>query len=115
MKQSYSAGEIVMVNLGELHEVGGHEQAKYRPCVVIKSFSSLELVIVLPVTSSTKLSLYTIVPLAKGVGGLVYDSHVLCHQIRTVSFDRITERIGKLENRDYLKIQAVLSDTLELG
>ncbi len=102
------------VDLGELHEVRGHEQAKHRPCVVVKSFEHLKLVVILPVTSSTKLNYYTIVTLSKGSGRLAYESYVLCHQIRTVSFDRVTERIGKLDHRDFLKIKAVLSDTLEL-
>jgi mRNA interferase MazF len=100
------------VDLGEVPEVRGHEQAKTRPCIVVKSFSNLKLAIVLPVTGSTKLSFYTIVPLAQGTGGLTKDSYVLCHQIRTISFDRVTRSVGKLDKRDFLKIQSVLSDTL---
>jgi len=103
-----------MVNLGEVSEVRGHEQAKHRPCVVIKSFPNLKLAIVLPVTSSTKLSFYTIVSLLQGAGGLTTDSYALCHQIRSISFERITSSLGRLERHDFLKIQVVLTDTLEL-
>jgi len=112
MKQTYLPGEIIRVDLGEVHEVRGHEQAKTRPCIVVKSFSNFRLAIILPVTSSSSLSFYTIVPLLQGTGGLTKDSNVLCHQIRTISFDRIIGSVGKLDKRDLLKIQAVLFDTL---
>ena len=41
------------------------------------------------------------------------DSFVLCHQIRTVSFDRILKLVGALDAKDLLKIRGVLLDTLE--
>jgi mRNA interferase MazF len=103
-----------MVDLGQTTEVKGHEQAMHRPCIVINSFTALKMAIVLPVTSSTKLNFYTIVYLPLGTGNLTKDSFVLCHQIRAISFDRITSKIAKLDNRNFLKIQAVLSDTLGL-
>lgn len=40
MRQSYQKGEVVDVDLGKPQkEVKGHEQAFYRPCVIITSFS----------------------------------------------------------------------------
>jgi mRNA-degrading endonuclease toxin of MazEF toxin-antitoxin module len=114
MKHSFVAGETIRVNLGNINEVQGHEQALVRPCVVVKVFANFELAIILPITSSAKISYYTIVPLLKGTAGLTIDSYVHCHQIRTVSFERIIESIGKLDTRDFFKIQAVLSDTLGL-
>lgn len=113
--KKYQPGEIVMVDLGEVRHVRGHEQAKHRPCVVVNSFPNLELLIVLPVTTSSRLSLYTIVPLMRGCGGLTKDSAVLCHQIRCISGDRITRSLGILEKRDLVKVQVVLSDTLGLA
>ncbi|MBU0486557.1 MAG: type II toxin-antitoxin system PemK/MazF family toxin [Bacteroidetes bacterium] len=116
MKQNFQKGEIVNVDLGKPpKEVKGHEQGMDRPCVVIKSFSHLELAVVTPCTSKEPTySHYTIVKIAKGSGGLVADSYALCHQIRTVSFDRITSKRGKLDNKDLLKVQTVLLDALEL-
>lgn len=111
---SLTSGMIVLVNLGDISEIKGHEQAKLRPCVVVACFPHLQLATVLPVTSNEKLKYYTIVPLVSGAGGLVKDSYVLCHQIRTISFERITKAIGKLESRDYMKVQVVLADMLKI-
>jgi mRNA interferase MazF len=116
MKQNFSKGEIVNVNLGiPPKEVKGHEQGFQRPCVIIKSFNNLDLAIVVPVTTKeAKYSLFTSVKIQKGTGGLSADSYVLCHQIRTISFDRINSKRAKLDTKDILKINAVLMDTLEL-
>ena len=116
MKQNYTKGEIVNVNLGNPpKEVKGHEQGFERPCVVIKSFNNLELVVVVPLTTKeAKYSLFTIVKIPKSTAGLTADSYALCHQIRTISFDRITSKRTKLDNKDILKIHSVLIDTLEL-
>jgi mRNA interferase MazF len=109
-------GEIVDINLGKPpDEVQGHEQAYLRPCVVIRSFGSLGIAIVLPVTSKApEYASYTVVKLATGSGGLNVDSYVLCHQIRAVSFDRITRKRARLDDKDMLKIHAVLMDTLDI-
>lgn len=114
--KSYQKGDVVDVDLGlPPVSIKGHEQAKERPCIVVKPFNSLDLSVILPITSSQPPKhLYTFVYLPKGVGGLSKDSYVLCHQIRTVSTDRITRRRGTLDTKDLLKIQSVLVDTLEL-
>lgn len=109
-------GEIIDVNLGQPpKEVKGHEQGYDRPCVVIKAFNNLGLAIVIPVTSKQpKYSLFTIVKLQRGLGGLTSESYVLCHQIRTISFDRVIKKRARLEGKDILKIHSVLVDTLEI-
>lgn len=73
------------------------------------------LAIVIPVTSKQpKYSLFTIVKLQRGLGGLTSESYVLCHQIRTISFDRVIKKRAKLDDKDILKIHSVLVDTLEI-
>ena len=116
MKQNYTKGEIINVNLGSPpKEIKGHEQGLERPCVVIKSFNNLGLAVVIPLTTKeAKYSLFTIVKILKGTAGLTTDSYALCHQIRTISFDRIISKRSKLDYKDILKIQSVLIDTLEL-
>lgn len=43
MKQIFSQGEIINVDLGvPSKEVKGHEQALLRPCIIIKPFPQLE-------------------------------------------------------------------------
>ncbi len=116
MKQNFIKGEIVNVNLGSPpKEIKGHEQGFERPCVIIKSFNNLELAVVVPLTrNEARYSLFTIVKILKGSAGLTADSFALCRQIRTISFDRIVSKRERLENKDILKINSVLIDTLEL-
>jgi mRNA interferase MazF len=116
MAQIFQRGEILNVDLGTPpQEIKGHEQGYNRPCVVIKSFPHLELVVITPCTSQEpKISHFTIVKLLKNSGGLSADSYALCHQIRTVSYKRVISRRGMLDTKDFLKIQTVLLDTLEI-
>jgi len=115
MDVSYNKGDIVFVNLGCPPEIKGHEQGFQRPCVIIKTFSRLGLAIIVPCTTKEpKYGFYTIVKLLKNDGGLKTNSFVLCHQIRTISIDRITKKLKPLNSRSLLKIQSVLIDTLEL-
>jgi mRNA interferase MazF len=116
MKMNFTKGEIIDVNLGNPpDEIKGHEQGFKRPCIVVKSFDSLKLAVVVPFTTQEpKYPLFTIVKILKGSGGLTADSYALCHQIRTISFDRITSKRAKLANKDILKIHSVLIDALEL-
>ncbi len=116
MQQDFQKGEITNVDLGTPpKEIKGHEQGYDRPCIIIKSFPQLQLAIVIPCTSKIqKYNHYTIVKLTKGSGGLTADSYAFCHQIRTVSFDRIKSVRGRLITQDILKIQTVLLDTLDL-
>ena len=116
MDSNYQRGEIINVDLGKPpQEVKGHEQGYDRPCIIIKSFNYLGLSIVVPCTSKEpKQNHYTIVKLPKGTGGLISDSFVLCHQIRTISHNRILKRIGQLKQIDFLKIHSVLIDMLDI-
>jgi|SRR5205823_5600135 len=115
MKKNYQKGEVVDVNLGEIqNEVKGHEQGNLRPCIIIKPFTILELAVIIPCTTKEPPnSIYTIVKLSKGNGGLTMDSYALCHQIRVISFDRITSLRGKIDPTDFLKIKSVVIDMLE--
>jgi mRNA interferase MazF len=116
MAPAYQLGSIVNVDLGEPpYEVQGHEQGYERPCVIIKLFSELKLAIILPCSSKEPTyNHYTVVKMLNGTGGLSKDSYVLCHQIRTISFDRVIRYIGTLDVKNMLKVRAVLLDTLDL-
>ena len=116
MRDQFKEGDIINVNLGAPPgEVKGHEQGYSRPCLIVKPFASLKLIVVIPCTSKTpKFSHYTLVRLASGSGGLSVDSFALCHQIRTISIQRVESKRGQLTTRDFLKVKAVLVDTLGL-
>lgn len=111
-----SRTDIVMVDLGKLpDQVKGHEQANPRPCLVIQTLDLAQIAVVVPFTSKYHASLrYSIVPMPAGVGGLTADSYALCHQIRTVSYQRFGKTIGTLPDRDFNKVLTVLADFLEL-
>jgi mRNA interferase MazF len=113
---NYQKGDVIEVNLGNPpKEIKGHEQGYKRPCIIMKSFNNLEIAIIVPCsTKEPKYSFYTIVKILKGVGGLTSESYALCHQIRTISFDRILSKRGRLPQNDILKISSVLIDTLDL-
>lgn len=109
-------GDIVFVDLGEVGKsVKGHEQAKKRPCVVVKPMNKLKLAIVLPLTTSHSLKGTSgLIRLTKGMGNLDKDSIVLCQQIRSISHQRVLSRIGQLSTRQFQKIEWGLADFLAL-
>ncbi len=112
---NYKSGQIVVVDLGAPpNEVKGHEQANSRPCLVVKHFSHLSLLTVIPITTKKqKYNPYSIVNLLKGTGNLKYDSYALCHQIRTISEDRITDVVGLIDMHTLLRIKAVVVDIFD--
>ncbi|WP_250630049.1 type II toxin-antitoxin system PemK/MazF family toxin [Rhodoflexus caldus] len=116
MQSAFTKSDILLVNFGQPPtEIKGHEQGYERPCIVIKSLNHLQLAIVVPLTTKEPAYLgYSTVKIAKGTSVLHQDSYVLCHQIKTISFQRITKKLGSIERKTQLKIEAVLIDLLEL-
>lgn len=112
-KVTYQAGQILLADLGAPpKEIVGHEQGYPRPVLVVKAYRNL--LVVLPITSSTPQPFYShTVMLKKGQGGLTNDSFVLCHQIRSISVDRIIKPYGSLDTLDLEKIRTVLIDMFE--
>lgn len=83
--------------------------------LVIQTLYLVQLAVVVPFTSKHHPSLnYSTVRVPAGVGGLREDSYALCHQIRTVSYQRFGKTIGTLPDRDFNKVLTVLADFLEL-
>ena len=90
-------GDIIKLNL---NPTKGHEQAGYRPVLVIsnKSFSQASnLIIVCPITNTDRKS-----PMHVHLKGLVTTGYVMCDQVRAVD----------IKARDYNVIEAVDDDTL---
>ena len=113
---NFRQGDICLIDLGEPPiAIKGHEQALKRPCLIIKDFAYLKLFVIIPFTTKKpKFSYYTIVHIPKESYGLNKDSFALCHQVRTISIDRIIKKIGIISEKEFKKIQAVLIDTLGL-
>ena len=115
MTNDYQNGEIVNVDFGLPKEVTGYVQEMERPCLIIKVLYELQLAIIIPCTAKIpKHNYYSILKLTKGTANLKKNSFLLCHQIRTISLDRIVEKIGTLGEEDFRKVKGVLLDVLEM-
>jgi mRNA interferase MazF len=113
------------VYLARLEPRSGSEQRGYRPVVLVSDdlmnqeprWASL---IVLPITSSARQAQRkrylgpTIVPLAKGEGGLKQESFVLCHQVTTLDRSKLLQALGSLEESSLNKINQGLKLALSL-
>ena len=81
----------------DLEPVRGHEQGKKRPCLVVSdnAFNAIPhgLVWVVPVSSSPRRHNLT-VEVTPPEGGMKVTSAVLCHQLRTVSVERMDKCAG---------------------
>jgi mRNA interferase MazF len=115
MGNTYKKGAVVNVDLGQGKELLGYDMESERPCVVLQSFPEMGLVIVAPCTAKVpKEAYYTNIKLPKGTANLKKTSFMLCHQLRTISCERVLETFGFLDDAFMVQIQAVLSDIFEL-
>ena len=87
-----SRGEIWMV---DLNPVRGHEQAGYRPCLVVSvdmfNHGPAELLVVLPITSREKKIPFHI-PIEPEESGLKLRSYIKCEDVRSISKDRLKQK-----------------------
>ncbi len=108
-------GEVWMV---DLDPIIGREQAGKRPALIVSadSFnaSGLELVIVCPITSKYK-GFPTQVSLRSGNGGLVQDSYVKTEDIRSISTQRLTRKLGTVDRQTMKKVASILQKILNMG
>lgn len=83
----------------------GHEQAGRRPVLVLSNdaiAAGIGLLAIVPLTTLRpgRRAYPTEVLVPAGGGGLQAASLVLCHQIRTVSADRLSPPSGRLDDPD---------------
>jgi len=101
-------GDVFLVNL---NPVVGSEVGKTRPAIVVQNDlanRSSPTITIIPVSSSTERVFPFQVRLSAGEGGLSQESKALCEQIRTVSRDRLLERLGRLSQERLDDIRAAL-------
>ena len=101
-------GDVVSVNLDP---VVGSEVGKTRPAVVVQNDlanRSSPTITVIPVSSKLGRVYPFQVRLPAGEGGLERESKALCEQIRTVSRERVAERLGRLPDDRLGEIRAAL-------
>jgi mRNA interferase MazF len=82
----------------DLEPVKGHEQGGRRPCLIVSvdEFNQLPhgLVWTVPITSNVRFRHAFAVAVHPPDGGLKVASMILCHQLRTISTDRLALRTG---------------------
>jgi mRNA interferase MazF len=109
-------GEVYQANLDP---VTGSEQGGTRPVLIVSRDAlnaNAPIVIVVPLTSrENKKRLYpTHVELAAGEAALSKNSVALCEQVRAVSKNRLTKRIGQVSSQKMSLIDATLIIALDL-
>lgn len=125
---SISPGDVIDADLGSagkheqnLDSVVGHEQAGKRPCIVVSfprkfkdADESLDLIIIMPVTSK-KRNWWTVVKIDdKKI--LPETSYALCHNIRSISIERVLgKRDVPLTPKLLTMIRVTLREVLELN
>ncbi len=98
-----------------LDPVAGREQGGRRPAVIISGDllnKYLEIVIVCPLTTSIKNYKGNLILEPDEVNGLSRKSEVLTFHVRSVSKDRLKNRLGEISKSDVEFIKFTLNDIL---
>lgn len=107
---SFSPGDVVVANLDPAK---GHEQRGRRPVVILSHLRQFGLIIIVPLTTKDK-GWWTQVGIPKGESRLPEDSFALCHQIRSLSVERVETFSGRISPLTLGKIKTVLGGILGL-
>lgn len=105
-------GEIWLVNLNPIR---GSEQAEMRPVVIISGNllnTHASVVIACPLTSKIKNYHGNVILNPNKTNGLKLKSEVLTFHIRSISKDRLTEKVGEITDKEFDQVKECLSDIL---
>lgn len=116
MRQAAPArGEIWYVNLDP---VRGHEQTGKRPALVISETTfnrgPAKVVAVLPITSKPR-GIISHVEIKPPEGSLKLTSFVMCEQVRTISQERLSKRVGVISSAKLKEIEGILAMLLGIA
>ena len=96
-------GDIVLVNLPQSADGAGHEQVGTRPALIVHddaTSGTLSVVMIVPFTSNLKAQRFPhtiLIPPSKG-NGLTVPSVLLVFQLRAIDKQRVTGKLGYLED-----------------
>lgn len=97
----------------------GSEQNGVRPVLIVSNEMNnihSSTVTIVPITSRTKKPLVTHVQVAKTyANGLSKDGFILCEHIRTISKDRLQNRIGKINKVLMSKVESAIMAQIGIG
>ena len=103
------------IYLADLNPIKGSEQRGIRPIVVISGDSmndNLEIAIACPLSSVIKSYAGTVHIAKDNINNLETDSEVITFQIRTISKERLIQKIGKISNEQLKEIKIKLNEVL---
>lgn len=117
MPGKYGRGNVWDV---ELDPVVGSETGKRRPCVIIQNDLGNKYaptVIIAAITKAENVEkVYPVdVHIPKDIGGLNFDSVIMCSQIRTVDKQRLVKHRGKFPPGVMERVNQALQISLELS
>jgi mRNA interferase MazF len=109
-------GDVYLV---EIPAIGGHEQAGYRPAIIIQSeyrAEELPTVLIIPLTSKTKATNFPFTLLIKPdqSNNLSSSSVVLVFQLRAIDKRRLKQKLGSLKNSDVIKTKQLIKKMMLL-
>lgn len=107
-------GDVYLVNLDPTI---GQEIKKTRPVVVVSNNSINQygqVIVVVPITSSTKKISPSHVMIPKGMGGLDKESKAVAEHIKSIDRKRLTKKLGKLSNKYLLMGFQALKNTCNM-
>ncbi len=112
-------GDIVLVNLPQTTDGAGHEQVGTRPALVVHDDSTsdtLSVVMIVPFTSNLKAQRFrhTVLVEPTKENGLTARSVLLIFQLRAIDKQRVTKKIGHLEDNLIKKVNQEMKDLLGL-
>jgi mRNA interferase MazF len=102
--------------LADLEPVKGSEQGKTRPVVIISGNSmnnNFPVVIACPLSSSIKNFEGCVVLQKNKTNGLSTNSEVITFQIRTISKERLTKKLGIISSLQLKEVLDGLNDILQ--
>ena len=112
-------GDIVLVNLPQTADGAGHEQVGTRPALIVQedtTSDSLSVIMIVPFTSNLKAQRFAHTVLVEPTkeNGLTVTSVLLVFQLRAIDKQRITKKIGHLEEALIEKVNQEMKGLLGL-
>jgi len=112
-------GDIVLVNLPQAADSAGHEQVGTRPALIVHddaTSDTLSVVMIVPFTSNLKAQRFphTILVKPSKENGLSMPSVLLVFQLRAIDKQRVTKKIGHLEDKLMGQVNQEIKDLLGL-
>ena len=112
-------GDIVLVNLPQSADGAGHEQVGTRPALIVHddaTSDTLSVVMIVPFTSNLKAQRFphTILIPPSRANGLTVPSVLLVFQLRAIDRQRVTGKLGHLEDNLMTEVNQEIKKLLGL-